>query len=92
MNAFRTASIAIICGIAYGIATHYAWSQTVAPPQSVPTESEILGGIVSQQAQANARLTVRLIEMEQAIAREKARADASEAKQAEMAKRADEAK
>ena len=61
---------------------------TSAFAQSAPqTEEDILGDVIAQQTKTNARLIVQLKAMQQAqqrmqaeIAREKARADAAEAK------------
>jgi hypothetical protein len=50
------------------------------PRQPLPTEQDVLSGIVAQQAKANAELTVRVMHLEQELQAQRARADAAEAK------------
>jgi hypothetical protein len=50
------------------------------PRQTLPTEQDVLSGIVAQQAKANAELTVRVMRLEQELQVQRARADAAEAK------------
>jgi len=51
----------LLCAIA-GIAVAQP-----APPQPAPTEQQILGNIISQQTQENARLNVQIFHMQQAL-------------------------
>lgn len=53
--------------------------------QPLPTEQDVLSGVVAQQAKANAELTVKLLRLDQELAAQRARADAAEAKLKELA-------
>jgi hypothetical protein len=64
------------------LSTAIAEAQLLQSPSSSPTitEVDVLGDIISQQAKFNARLMVQLNTLQSELVREKARAEAAEAK------------